>query len=87
MRFAEPSEAKSTFLKLRNRSFLHNFPLINPNRIVPKSWPIIRAFLKEEPRFNHLSRNQQLKVLLLGIRYKRTAILSMKTKVNEMLSE
>jgi hypothetical protein len=83
----EPPEAKSKFRQLRNRSFLHNVPLINPNRMVPKRWSIVRAFLKEEPRFKHLSRNQQLKVLLLGIRYKRTAILSMKAKVNEMLSE
>jgi hypothetical protein len=83
----ETSEVKEKFHQLRNRSFLRKLPHLNANRMVPQSWSIVRTFLKEEPRFNQLSRNQQLKIILLGIRYKRTAILSMKAKVKEMLTK
>ncbi|WP_342431568.1 hypothetical protein [Neobacillus sp. FSL H8-0543] len=38
------------FYRLRNKQSLDDFPLM------PTSWSIFRSFLKQEPRFNQLSR-------------------------------
>jgi hypothetical protein len=46
---------------------------------------IIRAFLKQEPRFRMLSHRKQLKVLRLGIQYRRTTVQSMKAKVDAFI--
>jgi hypothetical protein len=67
------------FHRLRNKQPLDDFPLM------PTSWSIVCTFLKQEPRFKNLSRSQQLRVLLLAARYKKTVIYSMKTTVNEIL--
>ncbi|MGO4888207.1 hypothetical protein ACJ2A9_10655 [Anaerobacillus sp. MEB173] len=70
---------KSWLNRIRNKQPLDDFPM------APKSWSIFRSFLKKEPRFKNLSRVQQLKVLILAIRYKRTVISSMQTMVNQMI--
>ncbi len=77
----DPSRIKAIILRIRNKQPLDDFPL------APKSWSIVRAFLKKEPRFQKLSRYQQIKVLLLGARYKRTVILSMQNRVDQLLKE
>lgn len=69
---------KSWVQRLRKNQPLDDFPML------PKSWSIVHAFLKQEPRFNNLSRFEQLKVLVLAIRYKKTVILAMNTMVNQM---
>jgi hypothetical protein len=53
----------------------------------PKSVSIIRSFLKEEPRYKRLSHIQKTKILILALRYKKTVISSMKSKVDECLSK
>jgi hypothetical protein len=73
--------------RLRNQRLLSLFPDMNLKKMNPKSKSIIRAFLKQEPRFVRLSRSQQMKVLLLGIRYKRTVTASMKAMVDDLLSK
>ncbi|PGY08140.1 hypothetical protein SAMN05444673_3726 [Bacillus sp. OV166] len=65
--------------RFRNKQPLDDFPLM------PTSWSIVRSFLKQEPRFKHLSRSEQIRVLLIAVRYKKTVIYSMKTTVNEIL--
>lgn len=70
---------KSWINRLRNKQPLDDFPMM------PKSWSIVRTFLKKEPHFRNLSRTQQMKVLILAIRYKKTVISTMKTRVNEMI--
>lgn len=70
---------RAWFSRLRNKQPLDDFPM------TPKSWSIVRSFLKKEPRFKQLSRTEQIKVLILAIRYKRTVISSMKTTVNQMM--
>lgn len=72
------SGIKSWFNRLRKKQPIDDYPML------PKSWSIVRSFLKQEPRFNQLSRTQQLKVLILAIRYKRTVIAAMKARVNEI---
>jgi hypothetical protein len=76
---SSPAGMKSWQHHFRNKQPLDDFPM------VPKSWSIVRSFLKQEPRFRNLSRAQQIKVLLLGVRYKKTVIGSMKTMVNQIL--
>ncbi|MEF3305849.1 hypothetical protein [Paenibacillus sp. GYB003] len=56
-------------------------------RTVPAGWSVVRSFLKREPRFARLSRVQQLQVLLLGIRYRKTVVCAMKAKVEELLAD
>ncbi|MEY2193164.1 hypothetical protein AB7942_10515 [Neobacillus sp. BF23-41] len=65
--------------RFRNKQPLDDFPLM------PTSWSIVRSFLKQEPRFQHLSRSEQIRVLLIAVRYKKTVIYSMKTTLNEIL--
>jgi hypothetical protein len=70
--------------QFRNRNLPKSFPKFHPEKVTPAGWSIIRTFVKEEPRFEQLTRLQQVKVLLLGVRYKRTVIRSMKSMVDEM---
>jgi hypothetical protein len=65
--------------RIRNKQPLDDFPLI------PASWSIVRSFLKQEPRFKNLSRSEQIKVLLIAARYKKTVIYAMKTTVDDIL--
>ncbi|MDF2713159.1 MAG: hypothetical protein K0R28_84 [Paenibacillus sp.] len=53
----------------------------------PAGWSVIRSFLRREPRFSHLSRIQQMKVLIMGVRYKKTVVRAMKARVEEMMSK
>ncbi|MBV7507695.1 hypothetical protein KW850_20915 [Bacillus sp. sid0103] len=69
----------SWFHRFRNKQPLDDFPLM------PASWSIVRSFLKQEPRFKHLSRSEQIRVLLIAAHYKKTVIFSMKTTVNDIL--
>ncbi|MFP5111740.1 hypothetical protein ACSU64_05110 [Bacillaceae bacterium C204] len=73
------SGMRSWLHRLRNKQPLDDFPLM------PASWSIVRSFLKQEPRFKELSRSEQIRVLLIAARYKKTVIYSMKTTVNEIL--
>ncbi|MCS7465037.1 hypothetical protein N0M98_33765 [Paenibacillus doosanensis] len=79
----------STFASLlnrfRKRNLPYELPYNNTDHIAGNSWSIIRSFLRQEPRFKKLSRREQLKVLRLGIQYKKTTIRSMKVKVDELL--
>ncbi|MGX6443439.1 hypothetical protein ACWM35_09490 [Neobacillus sp. K501] len=74
------SKISSWFYRFRRKQPLDDFPLM------PTSWTIVRSFLKQEPRFKKLSRTQQIRVLIIAVRYKKTVIHSMKTTVNEILS-
>lgn len=65
--------------RIRKKQPLDDFPLM------PVSWSITRKFLKQERRFQDLNRIQQLKVLLLAARYKKTVVFQMKTLVNEFI--
>ncbi|QDP39313.1 hypothetical protein [Radiobacillus deserti] len=67
----EHKKSKYPFLQKE----LEDYPMI------PKGLSIIRTFLKEEPRFRELSRLDQLKVLMLGVRYKKTVLETMKRTV------
>ncbi|OLS40664.1 hypothetical protein [Bacillus sp. MRMR6] len=73
------SRIQSWYFRIRNKQPLDDFPLL------PASWSIFRSFLKQEPRFNQLTRSQQIRILLLAARYKKTVIINMKTTVNEIL--
>lgn len=75
------SGLKSWFSRVRNKQPLDDFPM------TPKSWSIVRSFLKQEPRFQNLSKMEQLKILILALRYKRTVISAMKTKVDQMIKK
>jgi hypothetical protein len=70
----------------RNRNLPKRFPRFDPEKVTPAGWSIIRTFIKEEPRYEQLTRLQQVKVLLLGVRYKRTVVHAMKVMVDEMNS-
>lgn len=59
---------------------------MKPDRITVNRLSIIRSFLKKEPRFKHLSRTQQMKVIRLGLQYKKTTMLSMRAKVDEFVN-
>jgi hypothetical protein len=76
-----PTGWRGWVYRLRKNSCHEDYPL------VPKSWSIVRTFLKQEPRFKDLSRFQQIRVLYLGARYKRTVILSMQNRVNQLMKE
>ncbi|MFB5281712.1 MULTISPECIES: hypothetical protein [Peribacillus] len=69
----------SWLYRLRNKQPLDDFPL------VPTSWLIVRSFLKQEPRFKNLSRSEQIRVLRIAARYKKTVIYTMKTTVDDIL--
>lgn len=70
------------------RRMLERHPVIaDLPRTEAAGWSIVRRFLKREPRFARLSRIQQLRVLLIGIRYKKTARAAMKAKLEELLPD
>lgn len=71
----------------RKKDLPYDIPYLRKERISVKSWSIIRKFMKSEPRFLQLSRRQQLKVLRLGLQYKKTTVLSMRAKVEELLKQ
>lgn len=73
------SKMPSWLHRFRRKQPLDDFPLM------PTSWSIVRSFLKQEPRFKQLSRTQQIKILLIAVRYKKTVIHSMITRVNDIL--
>lgn len=73
--------------RFRKRQLPYDVPDIKPDRIAVNSWAIIRTFLKREPRFRRLSRRQQLKVLRLGIQYRKTTVQSMQAKVEDLLKK
>ncbi|TLS52552.1 hypothetical protein FE782_07900 [Paenibacillus antri] len=70
--------------KFRNRNLPKKFPKFHPEKITPAGWSIIRAFAKEEPRFERLTRLQQVKVLLVAVRYKKTVVKAMRAMVDDM---
>lgn len=73
------SGISSLFHLFHNKQPLDDFPLM------PKSWSIFRSFLKQEPRFKNLTRSQQIRVLIVAVRYKKTVIYTMKSMVNEII--
>ncbi|CAM4141395.1 hypothetical protein L1N85_05605 [Paenibacillus alkaliterrae] len=56
-----------------------------PSRKASVTLSIVNDFLKEEPRFKALTFKQKFQVLKLAVRYKKTVIVSMKEKVDDML--
>ncbi len=54
-------------------------------KMSPAALSIIKRFVKENPRFRELPLSKQLKVLLLAVRYKKTVITLMKSKVTDLL--
>jgi hypothetical protein len=72
--------------RMRKRKLPYEVPRIKRERTSANSWSIIRRFMKQEPRFTNLSRRQQIKVLRLGLQYKKTTILSMKAMVDDFLN-
>jgi hypothetical protein len=72
---------------LRRRKLPHDIPFLHPERLAPASLSIMRAFMRQDPRFKQLSRRQQIKVLRLGLQYKKTTISAMKAKVDVMLNK
>ncbi len=87
----EESKINSNFLQwldyFRSRKLLDLYPDLKVQRLRPGSLTIIRSFLKQEPRFFELSRSQQLKVLLLAIRYRKTMVITMRAQVEQMLKK
>jgi hypothetical protein len=73
------SGISSLFHLFHNKQPLDDFPLM------PKSWSIFRSFLKQEPRFKNLTRSQQIRVLIVAVRYKKTVIYTMNSMVNEII--
>ncbi|REE67590.1 hypothetical protein A8990_14217 [Paenibacillus taihuensis] len=69
--------------RIRKRNLPYEVPYMKRERTPASSWAIIRRFLKEEPQFKSLSRRQQLQVLRLGLRYKRTTVSAMKDMVHK----
>ncbi|MDR7079231.1 hypothetical protein J2Y03_004289 [Neobacillus niacini] len=67
------------FHRLRKKQPLDDFPLM------PKSWSIMRSFLKQEPRFKNLTRLQQIRILLLAAQYKKTVIYTMRKTVDDIV--
>ncbi|MEK3884558.1 hypothetical protein [Paenibacillus sp. PL2-23] len=81
-------------LSAKLSSFVYHFrkprlpkyvPSIKPERLIGSSGAIITRYLRQDPRFKSLSRSQQMKVLRMGLNYKKTTILSMKAQVDEFL--
>ncbi|MBA2941390.1 hypothetical protein HZF08_24210 [Paenibacillus sp. CGMCC 1.16610] len=73
--------------RFRKQPLPYDLPAIKSDRVTVSSWSIIRTFLKREPRFRKLSRRQQLKVLRLGMQYKKTTVRSMQEKVDELFKK
>lgn len=71
--------------RMRKRRLPHEVPYLKRESTPVGSWTIIRRFMKQEPRFARLTRGQQVKVLRLGLQYKRTTLSAMRAKVDELL--
>ncbi|WP_438447928.1 hypothetical protein [Gorillibacterium sp. sgz5001074] len=80
-----PDRLQGWWDRLRKPKLPFPVPDLSRDRVEPAAWSIIRSFMKQEPRFRRLTRKQQLRVLMLGIRYKRTTVASMKRKVDDLL--
>jgi hypothetical protein len=78
---SDSSVILSWFHRLWRKQPLDDFPLM------PASWSITRSFLKQEPRFKQLTRAEQIRVLRLAARYKKTVINTMKTTVDDILQD
>jgi hypothetical protein len=78
------TKIKHSYRRVFNKQIPKEFKNIITEKITPKSLAIIRKFLMEDPRFRTLSRGQQLRVLFLAIRYKKTVVSSMKKLVGEI---
>jgi hypothetical protein len=76
---SDSSGILSWLYRLQNKQPLDDFPLM------PASWSIARSFLKQEQRFKNLSRSEQIRVLRIAARYKKTVIFAMRNTVDEML--
>jgi hypothetical protein len=81
------SSLTSLVYRFRKRKPPFDVPNIKPDTIPLSSWSIINTFLKKEPRFKRLSLNQQIRIIRIGIQYKRTTVLSMKAKVDDLLKK
>ncbi|MDR7071321.1 hypothetical protein [Fictibacillus barbaricus] len=62
----------------------HNKYPSSMERITPQSLSIIRKFLKQEPSFNQLNHFQKIKVLLVAVQYKKTAVHAMRLLVKNL---
>jgi hypothetical protein len=80
------THVKSWLDKFRSNRFTRLVPSIRPHRMTPVALSITRTFLKEEPRFQQLTRRQQIQVLILAIRYKKIVLASMKSKMDQISS-
>jgi hypothetical protein len=78
---SDSSAIHSWFHRLWNKQPLDDFPLM------PASWSITRTFLKQEPRFKQLTRAEQIRVLRLAARYKKTVVNKMITTVDDILKD
>ncbi|MEH7250402.1 hypothetical protein V7114_26985 [Neobacillus niacini] len=74
-----PTGKLPLFHRIRKKQLLDDFPLM------PKSWSIMRSFLKQEPRFKQLTRSQQIRILLLAAQYKKTVIYTMRNAVDDIV--
>ncbi|MCR2805226.1 hypothetical protein [Paenibacillus soyae] len=80
------SSKVSSFLYYFRKPKLPSYvPYIKPERLIGSSGAIIQRFLRQDPRFKTLSRSQKIKVLRIGLQYKKTTIASMRAKVDELL--
>lgn len=75
------------FFRFRNRYLLRLFPKASLKKITPAGLSIIRSFLKQETRFKKLPRNEQIKVLMFAVKYKRHMVQTMKFKVDDILKK
>lgn len=80
-------DLRGWFARARNRKLLEQFPEFKLDKLEPSGSRIIRAFLRQEPRFARLSQTQRIRVLMRGIRYRKTVVDAMKKHVDELLSE
>lgn len=55
------------------------------NKVSPTALSIIKCFVKEDSRYYELSLRKRLIVLLLAVRYKKTVVSSMRSKVDDLL--
>ncbi|TDF98083.1 hypothetical protein [Paenibacillus piri] len=73
--------------RLRNERRRAAVPFKRLDRLTPPAWSIIRTFMNTElARFNRLTCKQQIQVLILAVRYKRTVVALMKSKVDQLSS-
>ncbi|MDQ6421535.1 hypothetical protein RB620_19090 [Paenibacillus sp. LHD-117] len=78
------TQIKSWLFRFRSNSAGRRFPGLKLHRLTPTALSIFLAFLKQESRFEQLSRKEQLQVLILAVRYKKVVIASMKSKVDQL---